>query len=665
MTKQVATFLLSGLMFFSASYASLPNDTLIDRSYSIDEVKVESRRTTQTITSPKPVQNVSKERIEQLGLYNVSDAVKLFAGTEVKDYGGIGGLKTVSIRNLGAFHTAVSYDGITISNTQAGQIDIGRFTTDNISNISLAIGENDEQMQSARHYAAAGLLIINTEKPSFDNRNWHLTANVRGGSFGLLSPTIRFAHKISESTSFDINTSLTRADGNYPYTLKNISETIKAKRKNTDVFSTQAEANIYHVISRNSDINAKVYYYSSERGLPGGVILYNDDSKERLWDDNIFAQSMYRLKINNKWKLQARAKYTFAKSHYEDTNVKYPDGRQTDINIQNEYYLSATLGWNPTDILSFAIAQDMFINKLNNNLPTQPDPDRLSSLTAVSGKLKTNRWSINANIVATYVKECVDKGETPADRKRLSPSVAASFRLLKDKSLFARAMVKSTFRVPTFTDMYYLRMGNKNLKPENATEYNMGLTWHVKPFRGLSVEFTADAYYNNVSDKIVAVPTTYVWKMTNFGEVHIKGVDLTLAAGWRINSNYSLNINGAYTLQCAVDKTDKSKESYNNQIPYTPKHYSHLSALLNMPLLNVGYKMSFYGERYTMAQNTDEYRLSPYAEHSITLTKEMDISNIRVKLAASLNNIFNKQYEVIQYYPMPGRNWMVSATIDI
>ena len=66
-----------------------------------------------------------------------------------------------------------------------------------------------------------------------------------------------------------------------------------------------------------------------------------------------------------------------------------------------------------------------------------------------------------------------------------------------------------------------------------------------------------------------------------------------------------------------------------------------------------------------MAQNTDEYRLSPYAEHSITLTKEMDISNIRVKLAASLNNIFNKQYEVIQYYPMPGRNWMVSATIDI
>ena len=45
----------------------------------------------------------------------------------MKDYGGLGGLKTISIRNLGAAHTAVSYDGIAVSNSQAGQIDIGRF----------------------------------------------------------------------------------------------------------------------------------------------------------------------------------------------------------------------------------------------------------------------------------------------------------------------------------------------------------------------------------------------------------------------------------------------------------------------------------------------------------------------------------------------------------
>ena len=59
----------------------------------------------------------------------------VFAGANVKDYGGIGGLKTVSVRNIGAAHTAVSYDGVVVSNSQAGQIDIGRFSLDNVSTL--------------------------------------------------------------------------------------------------------------------------------------------------------------------------------------------------------------------------------------------------------------------------------------------------------------------------------------------------------------------------------------------------------------------------------------------------------------------------------------------------------------------------------------------------
>lgn len=90
----------------------------------------------------------------------------------MKDYGGLGGLKTISIRNLGAAHTAVSYDGIAVSNSQAGQIDIGRFATDNISTLSLSIGQSDNLLQSARMYASAGILHIVTEQPKFiSNKN--------------------------------------------------------------------------------------------------------------------------------------------------------------------------------------------------------------------------------------------------------------------------------------------------------------------------------------------------------------------------------------------------------------------------------------------------------------------------------------------------------------
>jgi outer membrane cobalamin receptor len=125
------------------------HDSISSRTHAIDEVTVTAHRLQRDVTGGKPIQLMTHRELELLGLTNLADAVKKFAGASVKDYGGIGGMKTVSVRNLGAHHTAVSYDGVTISNTQAGQIDIGRYQTDNIQELSLAMGE--EMIKCSRH----------------------------------------------------------------------------------------------------------------------------------------------------------------------------------------------------------------------------------------------------------------------------------------------------------------------------------------------------------------------------------------------------------------------------------------------------------------------------------------------------------------------------------
>ena len=109
-------------------------------------------------------------------------------------------------------------------------------------------------------------------------------------------------------------------------------------------------------------------------------------------------------------------------------------------------------------------------------------------------------------------------------RKRLSPAVSISWRPFQEQSFRIRASYKDIFRVPTFTDLYYLRMGNVNLKPEKATQYNIGFTWNdeISPFiRLLSV--SVDGYYNKVSDKIVAIPNMYIWKNDEYGRSGNKG----------------------------------------------------------------------------------------------------------------------------------------------
>ena len=60
------------------------------------------------------------------------------------------------VRSLGAKHTAVSYDGVTITDAQSGQVDISRFSLDNVEMVSLSIGQSDDIFQTARVYASAG-----------------------------------------------------------------------------------------------------------------------------------------------------------------------------------------------------------------------------------------------------------------------------------------------------------------------------------------------------------------------------------------------------------------------------------------------------------------------------------------------------------------------------
>ena len=75
--------------------------------HSLNEVIVTTSTSTKETRATAPLQILSGEALEGLNAIQVADAVKHFSGVMVKDYGGIGGLKTVSVRGLGACQSAV------------------------------------------------------------------------------------------------------------------------------------------------------------------------------------------------------------------------------------------------------------------------------------------------------------------------------------------------------------------------------------------------------------------------------------------------------------------------------------------------------------------------------------------------------------------------------
>lgn len=629
----------------------------------LDNVQVTARRSSVRVSADMPVQTMTASRLAALGVSDISDAVRRFAGTNVRDYGGLGGLKTVSVRNMGACHTAVSYDGVPVSNCQGGQIDIGQFSLDNVASLSLAVGHADDLLQPARLYASAAVLGITTTRPVFTTG--HTTSFkvcMRAGSWGFLSPSARLWQKMGKVVTTSLDVGYTRSVGDYAFTLTNGNLVTREKRVNSALHSWRGEANIYVAAAENHDIQVKGYIYRSRRGLPGAVKFYNPVSTQRLWDLNGFIQARYTATLSSVWRLQAVGKYTNGWNRDRETGPQFTGGVYHDTHRQQECYFSASTLFTPHNSLSFGLAQDVAHATLHSTVSDCPDPRRNTSVTALTARWHRAWLTARVTATATYISEHVSSGAVPSSFHRINPAASISVRPLASEAFFVRAMYKSTFRPPSFNDLYYERVGNRHLRPERADEFGVGLTWSRSLFPAMDyLSLTVDGYYNNVDDKIVALPTTYVWRTINFGKARVTGIDVTLATSVTLPKRIVLTLSGAYTWQRSIDQTDPLSKTYRHQLPYTPVHSGNLALTVSTPWVEVGYSAVGVGRRYFLAQNIPANEIPGYIDQTLTLSREFSVRPFRVGVRAEINNLADEQYQVIKHYPMPGRAWRATA----
>lgn len=638
--------------------------------YSIGEVIVSERYQTREVRATSPTQTLSKEELKGLNALQLSDAVKHFAGVTVKDYGGIGGLKTVSLRSLGAEHTAVGYDGITLSDCQTGLIDIGRFSLDNVDRLSLSNGQSDNIFQPARFFASAGILNIQTLTPSFrEGKRTNISGSFKTGSWGLVNPSVSVERELGSKWALSTQAEWMSADGRYPFTLHYGEEgdlTSKEKRTNTEVKTLRAEAGLYGNFSDTEQWKLKAYYYQSSRGLPSATSLYYDFASQHLWDKNIFVQSQYKKEFSQQWAFQTSAKWNWNYQRYLDPDYKGSEGKTENNYYQQEYYLSASLLYRLVDNLSFSLSTDGSINTLNADMKNFAYPTRYSWLTVVAGKY-VNEWvTATASVLSTLIHEKVQQGTSAENHQRLSPYVSAAFKPFSEEEFRVRFFYKDVFRLPNFNDLYYGKIGYIGLRPEKTDQYNLGLTYSkaVSDFLPF-LSATVDAYYNRVTDKIIAIPTKnlFVWSMANLGEVDIKGIDATAHISLQPHKKLGISLSGNYTYQRALDVTEPGGKTYKNQIPYTPRVSGSGQVGIETPWVNLSYSFLFSGKRYMLGQNLSENRLSSYSDHSLSASRELKFRHFQTSLTVEMLNLLNKNYEIVKNFPMPGRS--VRATIKV
>lgn len=650
----------------------LPADSVV-----LQGVVVRGKQNVDPVTTTAPVRNITQGEFQTLGVTDIADAMRRMAGVTLRDYGGAGGLKSVSVRGMGAQHTGVSYDGVLLNDAQNGIIDISRYSLDNLSALTLYIGDNADIFMPARNAAAASRLDIQTLRPLLHDE---LEAKLKVGSFGYVAPSVRWQKRCSDRLSMTVVGEYLRADNHYPYDVVNGRTTRREKRSNSDLENGHLEANVLWRPARGQEVTAKLYGYANSAKLPGAVDLYETVNNESQDDKNVFAQVRYKGRLSNVFSLLGNLKWNWTESLYKDVNGIYPGGVNEQNYWQREYYASAALLCAPVRGLQAVYAADYFYNTLNSNGQLVGRPTRNSFLQSLSVKYE-NRYAVlmGRALYSVYTNgmEGVDASATATDIAkqtmardidRLSPSFSLAVYPMGDGHLSLRASYKEIFRLPTFTENYCGRyMGSTVLSPENTRQWNVGVGYSARLFEWLpDFVVSVDYYTNHISDKIVALPiTTYIWQYLNVGKVRTNGLDLSLQASFRVAEKQHILLTANYSYQNAENRTNAAASTYGTQIAYIPKHSGGWSVTWENPWCNVVWHATASGERWSTNGENKNTHIDPYTDMGLALYRDFVWGGKTISLRGDVLNVFNKQYEVVRRYPMPGRSFKFSIGIKL
>ena len=655
------------IVFLLVSLTSSAQSKL-DSLQHLDEVVVTAMIQKEII----PVQILSGVSLEKLGAHSVADAIRYFSGVQIKDYGGVGGLKTVDIRSLGTNHVGVFYDGIELGNAQNGTVDLGRFSLDNMEMVSVYNGQKSAIFQSAKDFASAGTIYLQSRTPSFENHEkYHLRTTFRTGSFDVINPSFLWEQRLCSRLSSSLSAEYMNTSGKYKFTYatKNGYDTT-AIRHNGDVEAVRVEAGLYGKLDEGY-WRTKAYFYFSERGYPGAIVRNKFMHEDRQWDTNAFVQGSFKKDLGKIYSLLLNGKLAYDYLYYladdqKDEGVMYLSNRY----YQSEAYFSAANRFQIFPFWDVNLSVDYQWNKLDANLVEFAYPRRHTLLTALATSFHFRRFKLQASLLSTFAHENVlTHADAAHDKQELTPTLTMAFQPFNTSDFSIRAFYKKIFRLPTLNELYYTFIGNTSLKPEYTYQYNVGATYQ-KSFKGKWLEhiaLQADGYYNEVRNKISAIPTNnfFRWSMVNMGLVKIKGLDASIQTNWAFNRDLDLHARLSYTYQDAGDYTDRKSEYYGGQIPYIPWHSGSMILNGNYKLWEMNYSFIYAGERYMSSANTVANYQLPWYTSDLSFARSFNVKKLKCKVTLEINNLLNQQFEVVRSYPMPGRNYKLILNVNI
>ena len=631
-----------------------------DTVRALSEVNVSSFELLKMKTLELTSQSYSRNQILYLQPEDVGAILQKFSGTAMKSYGGLGGLKTVSVRGLGSQHTTFLIDGFTINNTQTGQINLGQIQTDNVENVTLSTGGRNGFLLPASAYLNGSLVTINTFENIKSNEKIKVRFASRVGSFGEIDNYL--TTKFSSSKSFvSCFGKFRQANGKYPYTLQNGNFSYNGQRFNNDLKDWYSGISLGARFKNQAELRCIYKTNGSNQGLPGAVILYNEMANQRLSTQahnlNIdfihqFKQIAYRLfgTYNQDW------------LHYSDPFYLNNSGGISTVFSNNSSQLGISvqrkLGENS---IVFGGLESRY-SELHFSTSNSAKPRRLHSFGLVGFNYNRSKWTSEIQVSVQSVVEENKTGERAANRLKMNPFLAIEKNEFGKWKWKIKGWYRNSFRMPSFNELYYNNIGNVNLKPEQANQLTLGFS--LKPIqKKMDLMLLVNGFASRVENQILAIPTKnlFVWSMQNIGRVNTFGFESRARLEKCFRMYWYTDVDLNYTYQYSVDVSDKKSPTFFNQVAYIPRHTGNFNVSIKRKNTGIQLSSTLSSIRYSLTENIISNQVDGFSIYDVAVFSKVNFKNSQsIRIQFSMKNMFDSNYSYIRYFVMPGRNYLVT-----
>ncbi len=577
-------------------------------------------------TPPQVVAVIQKDEIERAAVQNLQDLLHYVQGVDLRSRGTEGVQADISLRGGTFDQTTILLNGINFSDPQTGHYSF------NLP-INLKSIERIEIIQEQNNFSVAGSAVfsgaINIVTKKDDSH--FLQFDASGGQYGY--------YQLGLWTGKNFGKWWVSLSGNF---------------SSSDGYAPNTDFNIGNLFVETSFRDSKIGTFDFQAGFQskefGANSFYSPKFKEQYDENKVFISS---LKYNKRWGRWHNESAVYYRRHHDNfTLFRYDENASHNYHLTDVWGVFSQFGYRwkagitgiGADFRSEHISSSNLGEPLDNP-KSDPYDDGLFKYAKsrelasffLRHTIEKEKWKLILGIMESV------NGDYGANTYWNS---SFSYSFLKELSLTAWA--QQSYRMPTFTDLYYkspAQIGNPDLLPENIIATEISLKWNPQQW---TLGLTPFYRYGFRIIDWVRLPQESIWYSRNETDLQTSGVEVS--AAYLFKHTFLQKIHLSYMWMTQSKNSNQYLSLYATDYLRNQLKLSVAHKIWNALSASWLFSLQDRAGTYLDINTNQETLYKPYLLCDLKISWEKKYYVI----AAEISNLFNTEYSDIGNIPQAG-----------